>query len=617
MKGRDYMTETYTYDELFQAYDNFCVPAVAIYINNQEQNILTEKGITIDGMQVTLSTEEAAGLSFQVINAFDLTSHQIKQDIKDAFSVGTVIEAALGYGSNLTTVFKGYITEYRVSYQDAPVVSVTAVDFRKLLMQNKRKKYSYGEKTCSEIFNEIMDSYADLYTTLHVETVQKKENLTQNDSDYNFIKEVLCGRTGYEFFVVGSDVYFKPDDTNSAFLELVWGKNLVSFQRGTTYCNKEIKAYSVQKGKTRLEASETIWTGATDSLLKERVQIEEMELEVLVDNDTLENYVKKKASEEEKRLRTANGSSLGLPEIVPGRYIKISGVDSEDEGTYYIREVNHSFGSDGFTTSFSIGEKQDSFVSSGERRKMSLDGECKGVMRAVVKQNWNEEQPGKVLVEILTGEEGKTDTKWLPVVQPYCGEGYGFYFHPEIGTEVVLGSHMGDVNSLVVLGSVWSKEEELPEQTAGEKNTIKRISTKGKHEILFDDDEESGKIQISTAGKLQITLNEKEKRISLFDEEEKNGLLIDAENGTVHVKADKKIIFSIGTDEMLVLEKDSGSQKVNVKADKLEMKSNQSIQIQGGKLELKGTQAEIAADGSLKLSSSGMTEVKGNMVKIN
>lgn len=217
----------------------------------------------------------------------------------------------------------------------------------------------------------------------------------------------------------------------------------------------------------------------------------------------------------------ASGNLIGLPEIVPGRYIEIKDVDSADEGIYYIREVSHHFGSDGFTTDFTVGEKTDKWIAASNHSGKGPFEKCSGVMRAVVKENWNEDQPGKVLVEFLTGEQGKNSTKWLPVLQPYCGKGYGFYFHPEIDTEVVVGSLMGDVNSLMVLGSLWNQVDGLPEDTAGENNTVKRIRTKGNHEIIFDDDKESAKIQISTGNKLHIELNDKEECISIFDEKRK------------------------------------------------------------------------------------------------
>lgn len=615
MKDKDYMTAVYTYDDLVKAYDNFLSPAIAIYLNNSTDNILQTKGIAIDNVQVTLSAEETAGLNFQVTDVFDSESHSIKSEVKNNFSVGTVIELALGYGSDLTTVFKGYVAEYKTSYQNPPVISVSAVDLRKLLMQNKRERYKHTENTYSKIFSNILGNYRDLYGTLHIDEVETKEEIIQNSSDYDFIKRELCHKADREFFVVGADVYFKePGKSKTAFLQLKWGQNLISFQKGSSYCNEQIKAYSSQEDKTGNMVSAVIKTENDTPSLTVKDQIEEWELGEGMDKETLQNWLNKKAEERKRKSLIASGSLIGLPEIVPGRYIEIKGVDSADEGTYYITEVSHSFGSDGFTTNFTVGEKTDKWILNEERKGKEGAGKCSGVMRAVVKENWNEEQPGKVLVEFLTGEQGKNNTKWLPVLQPYCGNGYGFYFHPEIDTEVVVGSLMGDVNSLMVLGGLWNQVDGLPADTAGEKNTIKKIRTKGNHEIIFDDDKETAKIQIYTGNKLQIELNDKEECISIFDDKKENGLQINAKDGDFHIYAKKKIILSAGDKETIIID---GDNKITIEANQIEEKGTQSFQMKTQKLEISGDMTEIKAGGSMKINSSGITEIKGSMVKIN
>lgn len=616
MKDKDCMTASYTYAEIAEAYQNFFAPAVAVYVDNQKQNVLTDKGIAIDSISVTLSEADTASLSFQVINAFDLETKKFSEDVRSVFSVGTIIEVAMGYGSNLTSVFKGYVEEYKTTYQTVPVISVTALDVRKLLKQNKRKKYSYKEKTYSGIFEEIMKSYQDLCGTLHIDPTKDSVELLQDDSDYNFIKGELCRKAKRDFFVVGEHVYFKePEDKTASFLELEWGKSLISFQSGRSYCNKQFKAYSMQEDNTTNEVSMEFKTQADTPFLRKSIQIEEMELGGNLSNTELENYIKQRVSEEKRKTKTAGGTLIGLPEIVPGRYIKISGVDDLDAGDYYITEVRHDFGSDGFTTRFTVGVQRDNLVDGENARYWQRDSEYKGVLRAIVRENWDEEQPGKVLVEFLTGENGKNSTKWLPVLHPYCGDGYGVYFHPEIGSEVVVGSMAGDVNSLVVMGSLWNKVNQIPEETVNEKNTVKRIRTKAQHEIVFWDDEENGQIQISTKGKLHFILNDKEKKISVFDENEKNGLQIDSENGIIKLEADKKIILSAGGNEMLLME--AKGKAMTLQADKLKAKGKQNVQIEGNSLVVKGTQTELRADGSMKLKSGGIAEMKGSLVKIN
>lgn len=615
MKGKDCMRSTYTYEELAAAYDNFLAPAVAVYLNKGKDNIIQTKGIAIDRVQVTLSVEGSASMQLQVIDVFDAASTSIKKDIRDSFAVGTVIEVAMGYGSDLTSVFFGYVTEARTSYQDSPVMTVTAVDLRKLLMKNRREHYVYKEISYTQMFQQVLSNYKTLYKELHVDDLKEKNTLFQNGTDYQFIEKDLCYRANRNFFVVGGNVYFIEPEEETAFLQLDWGKGLTSFQREDNYYNQTLKLYSGQEDKTGAAVSGKICTGTdTPSLTKEELT-EEYQAGEEMDTATLQNYLDQLIEEKKSDMTSVSGSLPGLPEIVPGRYLKVGGVDNADGGSFYVRQVSHSFGSDGYTTTFRTGQNKDRLTEGAKKTiGTAYRNTGNGISRAIVKQNWDETYPGKVAVEFLTGEKGKKTTDWLPVLHPYCGDGYGFYFLPEIGTEVAVGSLSGDSNSLVVMGGLWNQVDHLPENTAGEKNEIKRIRTKGEHEIVFDDGESSPGIYITTKQKLHISLLDKDKSILISDENGENGVTIQAGDGNLKLFAKNKITLTAGGKDAIVID---GGNKMTICSDKIEEKGNRSLSLQTQKLEAKGNMTELKASGSMKINSSGVAEIKGTMVKIN
>lgn len=49
------------------------------------------------------------------------------------------------------------------------------------------------------------------------------------------------------------------------------------------------------------------------------------------------------------------GCCVGLPELVPGRYIKLAGMDTHTNGTYFITRVIHRYDADGFVSKFYVG----------------------------------------------------------------------------------------------------------------------------------------------------------------------------------------------------------------------------------------------------------------------
>lgn len=614
MKDKDLMAGSYTYQELLQAYDDFETPAAAIYVGEDKVNVMTEKDIVINEIQVTLSTRESALLHFQVLDAFDIVSHSFQEGIRDSFAVGTLIEAALGYGSNLTTVFQGYITECRVQYGELTALSVSALDLRYLMKKNKRVHYKYQEKTYSEIFEELIGSYCSLYDTLHVDSVTEKAELIQNNSDYDFVTQELCRRAKHSFFVVGGEVYFRETGKEeSAFLELEWGNGLLAFEKGIRYCNEQITMYSSQEDKSSQSVSAQLKTEEDTPALLSDTQVEEWELGAGLDQQILQNYLDQRKEEKTEKNIVAGGSLIGLPEVVPGRYLKISGIDPSDSGTYYIQEVRHEYGEDGFVSSFTAGDT--GLWDALQMPEENAWNRQNGLLRAVVKENWNEEHPGCVLVELLSGTEGRKTSRWLPVMQPYCGNSYGIYFLPEIDTEVIVGSLTGDMNSLLVIGAVWNQSDQLPADTAVEGNTIKKIRTKGGQEILFNEEEENAQLTIHTAENLHISMTEKEKKITISDAEGKNTLCLDGDQGTIELKADKKLSISVGEKNMAEFDADTG--KLVLTADHIEEKGQQDLKIQTQNLSIKGEMTELKAGTSFKINSSGIAELKGTMVKIN
>jgi len=49
-----------------------------------------------------------------------------------------------------------------------------------------------------------------------------------------------------------------------------------------------------------------------------------------------------------------SGRCIGIPEITPGRYIKLAGLDKETNGSYFITAVTHTFSGEGYFTEFEV-----------------------------------------------------------------------------------------------------------------------------------------------------------------------------------------------------------------------------------------------------------------------
>lgn len=238
-----------------------------------------------------------------------------------------------------------------------------------------------------------------------------------------------------------------------------------------------------------------------------------------------------------------------------------------------------------------------------------------GIAMGTVKENWNQDFPGRVRVELLLGEEGKSVTGWIPVAMPYCGNDYGYYSLPEIGCEVVVAFHMGDRNCPVVIGSLWNNKNKLPAETAVEKNTVKRFKTKGGCEVVFHDEDQKTGISVKTPGEFQIAIDDEKKQIVVLDGQGENGITVDAQNGELILAAKNKIHLTVGGEEFILA--DGQSKTVQVKCNHVKVEAAQALNLKGQNTELEGSMINLKAQGSFKVESSAMLEVKGAMVKIN
>lgn len=302
-----------------------------------------------------------------------------------------------------------------------------------------------------------------------------------------------------------------------------------------------------------------------------------------------------------------------------------------------------------------------------------------GVITGIVKNNWDEDFPGKLKIEYTLGESGLMETGWLPFMTGYAGPGYGSFQLPEIGAEVVIGFLNGDSRRPIVLGCLWNQVNTLPDEAANENNTKKLWRSKGGYQILVDEDEDKQEISFSDpAGEHTVSLVSKEDGVLTWNLKAKTVLQFAGEDfltiekgtitiaGPVTIKAES-IAFetekditvnadggvqlkaaeavSIGSDDAIGLKAggdmeiktdgamkleaandlnvkgnsvviDPGS-KTEIKGMNVEIKPAQGYALKANQVKLEGVSLEVKASASGKMESGGILQVKGQMLKLN
>lgn len=357
----DLMSGTYSYETLQSKYKNFTVPAAKLLIGGSD--VLGIPQITVSSLSVSLSLNAAGSATFSMNGSYDYKNSSFDQKLKSKAVLGKPVEVELGYGSDCLKIFKGFLASLDIDFdvENGISYSVTAFDARYLMMtDNKRVVNHKVTKNYSEAVDEILKRYSKLCKPEVDATNDHLENavLAQNSSDYDFIMRDLIGsgKTDREFFIVGDRVYFrKPRGSKTAVLKLGIGKGLKSFRRSPVYLNQKIRFLGREEGNSRQISGEAVAKSKDEQV--SALSDAGLYVETAADcrsADKLRQRAENRAAEQRDRNNKASATTVGLPELVPGRYVQIDGVDKSVNGKYYVTSVTHSYSPGGFTTSLEL-----------------------------------------------------------------------------------------------------------------------------------------------------------------------------------------------------------------------------------------------------------------------
>ena len=231
-----------------------------------------------------------------------------------------------------------------------------------------------------------------------------------------------------------------------------------------------------------------------------------------------------------------------------------------------------------------------------------------GVTPAKVTDINDPEGMGRVKVEILNlGTKGQT-TDFIRVVSPMAGKDCGIQFLPEVGDEVLIAFCGDGMTQPYVIGSLYSGREgyKMPSPVKDGTNDIRMIKTRSGHTITFGDKEGEENIEIKSAKEMSIRIDDKENSIKISDKDGKNLMILNATDGIISITADKK------------LELTAAGSGITIDNNGVQIKSGKNLEMTGQQVSVKGSATvKVEANSQLDLSSSGQTNVKGSMVKVN
>ena len=387
--------------------------------------------------------------------------------------------------------------------------------------------HSYENKTLKEIITLVSKGYdnsAQVDSSAGVNTTRALPYTVQyNESDYDFICR-LANLYGEYFYYDGSKLIFG----NKLQETIDLGENLNLIDEDFTlemkpqdfeYINYAIDRAEVYRKDAESACCEyknnpiqTDAKNASKKLFKKIPQKYHSATSLEQSDIDLEEVVRQERDLRELSLKVTGRSRD--PHLRMNTFTCLTDINARAMETYRVIKISHYHSGMNYENSFEAIPMM--------RTPADYNAEAfpKAEQQpAIVKDNNDPQGMGRVRVQFFW-QKGEQLSPWIRMIQPYAGNGKGFYFIPEIGEEVMVDFENGNAERPFVLGAHYNGAAK-----SGYKPTTKAIHTQSGTKILLNDAEGSVRIEDASGNIYQM-----------------DG------NGTIEVKAPKNIIFTAGED---------------------------------------------------------------------
>ncbi|MEM5567086.1 type VI secretion system tip protein VgrG [Psychroserpens sp. AS72] len=522
------------------------------------------------------------------------------------FNPGNKIEIKAGYHTNEQTIFKGVILSHSISIDanDGPSLRIECKDESFKTTHGLKNNY-FADSSDSDIISTILNNYSvskDLDNT----SIKYKEVIQYGVTDWDFI----LSRAEINGLVVATDdgkmCIKKPVVSSNPVHTLTYGDNIIELDLtvGSEEQLMSVDAISWDASNQKIilgKSQEPIVNeqgNITGKKLANVLNVNELlQTPTHIEQDALNSWANSRLLK--SRLSRIKGTILleGNAAIKPNTIVEIKGVGRKMNGNAYVSSVSHDLYEGRWLSKISIGLNQE--APANVIKPSSHNPAINGLQIGIVKKTHDDPDGEFRVLVTLPLLKNSDDGIWARLSNLYASNGFGNFFYPEIGDEVILGFLDDNPSAPIILGSMYSKTN-APFTTPNEKNTHKSITTNSLMSIDFD--EENKVITLKTPGNNVITLSDKKKEITLTDQNNNSvklndaGITIDSKKN-IDIKAANNIIVS---------------------AVNIDIKANSNLDLSANNITEKAKISYSAQAGaSAELEASGNTTVKGAMVSIN
>lgn len=523
---------------------------------------------------------------------------------KEDFIPGKKIEISIGRDTVNTSVFKGIIVKHsiKVKANGNSQLQVECMDAAVKMTIGRYSKYFENVKD-SDVFDDLITKYS-LTSDPETTSFNHKELVQHHISDWDFML-LRAEANGMLVNVDDGAIRIAKPKIQTEVLQVNYGSSVLEFEAEIDARNqfKSIQAQSWDYSNQQLFKADT-----SSSSFAEQGNLDAESLAEAVSPDEYEMHHSGHKLEQElqdwvdgtmlrSRLAKIRGRAkfAGFAGIKPGDTVLLSGVGDRFNGKTYVTAVRQDVGEGTWNThiQFGLDPGKYSFKHNdiNDAPSAGLVGGIRGLQIGIVVQ-LQSDPDGEYRIRVRIPVIDNSDQGiWTRIASLDAGNDRGAFFMPEIGDEVIVGFINNDPNDPVVLGMLHSSNKPAP-ITPQDANNEKGFTTRSKMHLSFNDDTKT--IVIDTPAGNSITIDEQSMKIEIKDQ---NGNSVKMETSGITLESPANIDIKAGAVLTLV-----GGASLSIGAPSLSVKADADVAIQGA----------VA-----KLSSSGITEISGSIVKIN
>jgi Rhs element Vgr protein len=530
------------------------------------------------------------------------------------FKPGAAIVVKAGYGDDETAIFSGIVVRhgFKISANNYSRLEVECRHAACKMTLGRRSAH-YVDQSDSAVIESLIGR-SGLSADVSSTSATHKELVQHDCTDWDFVLARADAMGLVTQCADGKLSVKAPDFDTAAALAVTWGTDLVEF---TADIDARQQWKSVQANS---------WSPAQQGLLQSALaaplagnaqgNLDGSTLAAVASPDTytLQSCAPQtkdvldawaKAAQLKATLARIRGrlTFQGSAKALPGTLLTVRGVGERFSGDVYLSAVQHEITDGNWLSHAEFGMPADWHMERPDVRAPANAGLVPGIrgLHIGVVMKLDEDPEGEQRVQVkLPSLQVETPGVWARIAQAHASSGFGHFFVPEVGDEVVLGFFNDDPGHPVILGSLYSSNRTPPYALEAENNT-KAVVTRCKHRIEFNEQDKI--ITIETPAKNTLVLDDKDQSVLLKDQ---NGNSIKLSSAGIALDSPKDI--KLTAQGGITLTATTGI-KLDCQAD---------IQAQGLNIT---AQAQVGFTGkgsaTAELSAAGQTTVKGALVMIN